>query len=70
MKASELLFWKDNPRIYESIRMKVGEELSQDDIKEFMLSKTLQKIEKTIKKDGGVTEFCLLKRRCLSICSL
>ena len=63
MKASELLFWKDNPRIYESIRMKVGEELSQDDIKEFMLQQdSTKKLLKTIKKDGGVTDVLLVRK--------
>ena len=35
MKASELLFWRDNPRIFEKIRRLKGEDFNQEDIYTF-----------------------------------
>lgn len=63
MLASELLFWKDNPRIYESIRREFDDSPTQEDILEFMLNKdSTKKLSKIIKRAGGVNEALIVRK--------
>lgn len=63
MKASELLFWRDNPRIFEKIRRLKGEDFNQEDIYTFFNEQpTTRNLLKQIKKDGGVNEELFVKK--------
>lgn len=57
MKASELLFWDSNPRIYEKIRRKTGSsQITQSEIQKFFLEEvdSVNTLKTSIAKAGGI----------------
>ena len=57
MKASELLFWDSNPRIYEKIRRKTGSaQITQNEIQKFFLEEvdSVNTLKTSIAKAGGI----------------
>ncbi len=58
MKVDDLLFWKDNPRVYSILRMHTGgEEPTQAEIEEIMIQKcpNVKELRSSIKANGGLT---------------